>query len=163
MSLPITTLRDTIAESDRAIVRQLVAATGFFRPDEVDIAVELVDERLAKGPASGYEFLFAEQSGTVVGYACFGPIGCTLGSYDIYWIAVDPARQGQGLGRLLLDEAEKRIGQLHGRHIYIETSGKPQYAPTRGFYERCGYELACVMPDFYDIGDDKVIWRKIIA
>ena len=156
----LSTLRGEVKPSDRDAVRRIVEDTRFFRPDEVDVAVELVDEALAKGEAAGYHFVFIEIEDNVAGYACFGPIACTLGSYDLYWIAVDPQRQGQGLGQVLLREAERQIVQRGGRHIYIETSARPQYAPTRAFYERCGYEVAAVLPEFYDRGDDKVIWRK---
>ncbi len=151
------------APSDRDAIRRIVEATGFFRPVEVDVAVELVDERLVKGEASGYEFVFAEVDGSVAGYTCYGPIACTLGSYDLYWIAVAPNWQGRGLGQALLRETERLIRQRAGRHIYIETSGRAQYAPTRAFYKRCGYEVAAVLPDFYDHDDDKVIWRKVCA
>ncbi|MEO8495963.1 MAG: GNAT family N-acetyltransferase [Planctomycetota bacterium] len=158
-SLP--TLRSQVTPSDRDAVRRIVEATGFFRPDEVDVAVELVDEALAKGEeTSGYYFIFAELDGSVAGYACYGPIACTLGSYDLFWIAVDPSWQGRGLGQVLLREAERQILQRGGRHIYIETSGRPQYTPTRAFYERCGYEVAAVLAEYYDRDDDKVIWRK---
>lgn len=153
-------LRDQVLPSDREHVRRIVESTGFFRADEVDVAVELVDERLAKGPASGYEFVFADRGEHAVGYACFGPIACTIGSYDLYWIAVDAGQQGTGLGRLLLKAAEDAIRRRDGRHVYIETSNRPQYTPTRGFYDRCGYRLAAVLPDFYAPGDDKVIYVK---
>jgi GNAT superfamily N-acetyltransferase len=143
-------------------VRRVVEATKFFRPDEVDIAVELVDERLARGDASGYFFVMAELDQQLVGYACYGPIGCTLGSFDLYWIAVDPAYQGRGLGAQLVSAVEQRILDAGGRHIYIETSGKPQYLPTRKFYQRCGYEVVAQLADFYDRGDDKVVWRKVL-
>jgi D-alanine-D-alanine ligase len=156
--------RSQITSADRDVVRRIVEATDFFRADEVDIAVELVDEALAKGEASsGYYFVFAEIDGRVAGYVCYGPIACTLGSYDLYWIVVDPTRQRQGIGQILLVEAESRIAASGGRHIYIETSGRPQYAPTRAFYERCGYEVVAVMPDFYDHNDDKVVWRKVCS
>src|SRR3954466_7985412 len=96
------TFRDHVIAADRDAVRALVCATGMFRPNEVDVAVELVDERLQKGPASGYEFVLACDGDCVIGYACYGHISITLHSYDLYWIVVDPARQGQGLGRQLL-------------------------------------------------------------
>jgi ribosomal protein S18 acetylase RimI-like enzyme len=155
------TLRSNVTSADRDAVRRIVEATGFFRADEVEVAVKRVAEGLAKGSASGYDFIFAEFDGEVAGYACYGPIACSLGSYDLYWIAVDPQRQGQGIGKVLLCEAERRIIERGGRHIYIETSGRPQYTPTRAFYERCGYEVAAVLPEFYDRDDDKVIWRKV--
>ena len=157
------TIRAVVRTSDHGAVRRIVAATDFFRPDEIEVAVELVDEYLAKGLASGYQFLFAELDSSVAGYACYGPIACTLGSFDLYWIAVDPSWQGRGLGQILLRETEKQILQQGGRHIYIETSGRPQYTPTRSFYERCGYEVVAVLPEFYDHEDDKIVWRKICS
>ena len=161
--LPHWTLRQQVTASDREAVRRIVTQTDFFRSDEIDIAVELVDERLLKGAASGYEFLLADCGPDVVGYACYGHIACTLGSYDLYWIAVAPSFQGHGLGQVLLCESERLIREAGGRHVYIETSGQARYTPTRAFYERCGYEVAAVFPDFYDQGDDKVVWRKVLA
>ena len=156
------TLREHVRQDDAAAVRRLVSGTGFFRPDEGDVAVELVEARLNQGAASGYHFVFAEDSDRVVGYACHGPIACTLGSHDLYWIAVDQSRQRGGLGRLLLREAEKQIAAAGGRRVYIETSGKPQYEPTRQFYERCGYRLEARLPSFYAEGDDKLIYVRVV-
>jgi GNAT superfamily N-acetyltransferase len=140
-----------------------VASTGFFYPDEVAVAEELVLERLAKGPASGYHFVFAEIGGQVAGYASYGHIACTRASYDLYWIAVDPRHQGRGLGRLVLAEAEKCIRAAGGRRVYIETSNREQYQSTRGFYLRCGYECEAILTEFYGPGDDKVIYVKALA
>jgi ribosomal protein S18 acetylase RimI-like enzyme len=157
---PPPPFRYEAALPDSLAIRRIVESTGFFRTDEVDVAVELVDERLAKGDASGYHFIFADRGGQTIGYACYGPIACTVGSYDLFWIAVDQAEQGRGLGRELLTEAERLIQERGGRRIYIETSGRPQYLPTRRFYERCGYHTAAVLPEFYDEGDDKVVLCK---
>jgi len=157
---PALTFRYEPTLADRSAVRGLVAATGFFRDDEVAVAVELVDERLLKGSASGYHFVFAEVDGTVAGYACYGPIACTVWSYDLFWIAVDPARQRLGLGRRLVEESERLIREAGGRRVYIETSGKEQYLPTRGFYERCGYTLDAELAEFYGPGDPKIVYVK---
>ncbi|MEX1314856.1 MAG: GNAT family N-acetyltransferase, partial [Desulfotignum sp.] len=141
-------------------IRNLVAGTGFFREDEVKIAAELVQERLEKGPASGYYFVLASKAGRLAGYGCYGPIPCTVAGYDIYWIAVSPKFQGKGLGQALLANMEQRISEAAGTRIYVETASQPRYAPTRVFYERCGYTVAATLPDFYSPGDDKVIYIK---
>lgn len=157
-------IRDTPRPEDAAAIGRLVETTGFFRPDEVAIAVELIEERLARGDASGYRFVFADApSGELAGYACFGPIGCTLGSFDLYWIAVDPAHQSCGLGRALLMAVEERIACEGGRCLYAETSSKPQYEPTRRFYRATGFIAEALVRDFYDEGDDKVIFAKRVA
>jgi ribosomal protein S18 acetylase RimI-like enzyme len=160
---PGIVLRHQPLPGDRAAIRSIVESSGFFSPHEVDVAVELVDERLHRGPASGYHFVFADDpQGRTWGYACYGPIAVTHGSYDLYWIAVDQTYRGQGLGRILLTEAERLIRAEGGRRVYIETSDRAQYAATRGFYQRCGYWQEAVLKDFYAPGDDKAIYVKAL-
>lgn len=156
-------VRHHVQSTDREAVARIVTATGFFRDDEIAVAVELIDERLTKGESSGYHFVFAEIEDSVAGYACFGQIPCTLWSYDLYWIAVDPAFQKHGLGRLLLQASEQQIRINGGQRVYIETSGKTQYAPTRAFYERCGYRIDAELAEFYGSGDSKIIYVKALA
>ncbi len=155
------TLRQTVTPADRDHVRAIVESTDMFRPDEVDVAVELVDERLAKGEPSGYYFVFAELEGQMVGYACYGPIACTVSSYDLFWIAVRQDLQGAGVGRKMIEQCERLIQEAGGNRIYIDTSGRAQYTPTRRFYERCGYTLEATLKDFYAPGDDRVIFTKV--
>ena len=160
LSVAACRLRAEVLPTDRDAVRAIVGATGFFNAEEVDVAVELVDERLAKGLDSGYQFLLAEVDDQPVAYACYGPIACTAASYDLYWIAVAPPWQRSGLGRRLLTNVERRVSAAGGERIYIDTSGKDLYAPTRRFYERCGYDVAARLDDFYAAGDDRLIYMK---
>lgn len=153
---------DVLAE-DRQRVREIVESTGFFSAAEVDVAVELVDERLAKGESSGYCFVFAEVEGQTVGYACYGPIPATAASYDLYWIAVHQAWQGRRYGRLLLAESERLIRQAGGHRVYIDTSSRAQYQPTRAFYEHLGFRREAVLEDFYAPGDGKVIYVRMVC
>ncbi|QDU31267.1 Ddl-like protein [Anatilimnocola aggregata] len=154
------TLRSEVTAADEEHVREIVAATGMFRANEVDVAAELVRVRLRDGQSSGYEFLFAEQAGQVLGYACYGQNTVTLASYDLYWIAVRPELQGRGIGQQLLQAVEASIAAAGGQQIYIETSNRPDYAATRRFYERCGYALEAVLRDYYAAGDDKAVFVR---
>lgn len=152
--------RYEVEPADRQLVRQIVESTGFFNPAEIAIAVELVEERLAKGDASGYHFVFASCGGQAGAYACYGPIAGTLHAYDLYWIAVHPAHQNQGVGARLLAQTEQCIRRQGGRQVYAETSSRDQYAPTRRFYQRHGYQRVAQLKDFYAPGDDKLIYVK---
>jgi len=157
------TFRAEVRSSDVEAVRAVVTSSGFFLPAEIDVAVELVQARLTHGEASGYHFLFAEEAGHVVGYACFGPIACTQASFDLYWIAVEQTRRGGGVGRELLERTERMIRDLGGRRVYIETSSRALYEPTRAFYLRRGYSVEATLRDFYAAGDDKVIFVKSLG
>jgi ribosomal protein S18 acetylase RimI-like enzyme len=143
-------------------IRRLVEITGFFYPTEVDLAEELVKERLSKGPVSGYHFVLAESYGRLAGYGCFGPIPCTATSYDLYWIAVHPDFQGRGLGKRLIKEIERLVQEAGGTRIYVETSQRPQYASTRAFYENRGYRKESVLEDFYGPGEARVTYCKVL-
>ena len=160
MNKPEFTLRTIPGPKDPARIKEIVRSTGFFREDEIHVAVELVEEWLYKGEASGYEFLFAEAGGETVAYSCYGLIPCTLHSYDLYWIATHKDFMNKGIGRMLLRETEKAIQKAGGIGIYVETSSREQYAPTRAFYENNGYILKARYEDFYDRGDDKVVYVK---
>lgn len=154
--------REAVGKRDRLEIDRLVRATGFFSAEEQAIAVELIDERLAKGEASGYFFLFAEAEGRMLGYACFGPIPGSAHSFDLYWIVVDPAAQRKGLGRELLQKAERLMALRGARRVYADTSSRPQYAPTRTFYLACGFTREALLADFYAAGDGKVIFSKVL-
>ena len=80
--------------------------------------------------------------------------------FDLYWVAVNPALGRQGVGRLLLARMEAELGAQGPAKIYVDTSSTPGYDPARSFYEKNGYQVACVFRDFYRDGDDKVIYLK---
>jgi len=158
----VLTLRYEVEEADIVRVREIVESTGFFHPPEVDVAVELVEERLRRGDASGYFFVFVECKGRVIAYACYGPIACTASRFDVYWVAVHKDLQKHGIGRWLMSLAEDLIRHQNGRRIYVETSGRPDYLPTRLFYDRCGYTAVAELPEFYADDDSKVIYLKVL-
>jgi ribosomal protein S18 acetylase RimI-like enzyme len=141
----------------------LLAETQFFRPDEMTIAKEVLDEGIQGGPASHYQSYVAQAAGRVVGWVCFGPTPCTVGTFDVYWIAVDKTCQGQGLGKRLMGFAESKIAACGGRLAVAETSGREGYRPTRVFYEKLGYKAAAPIADFYAPGDDKVVFTKVLG
>lgn len=146
--------------ADQYEVIDLIKATNFFRPVEIEIAREVFDEAAANKPGCTYQSYVAEVGGRAVGWVCFGATPCTLGTFDIYWIAVDPAQQRSRIGSKLLDFSEASIRRQKGRLIVIETSGSERYLPTRNFYERNGYTLAADVKEFYAPGDDKWIFTK---
>jgi ribosomal protein S18 acetylase RimI-like enzyme len=145
-----------LVRADRAPIESLLRATGAFREDEIAVALELVDA----DEGEGYRFVVAEVDASVAGYACFGATPMTKGTFDLYWIAVDPAHQGRGLGRALLRAAEDAVRAKGGRLLLVETAGKPGYASTRAIYEACGYVEVARVPDFYEVGDDKVVYAR---
>jgi D-alanine-D-alanine ligase-like ATP-grasp enzyme/GNAT superfamily N-acetyltransferase len=159
---PAVEIRRGLKAADRAPVEELIRATGFFNPEEIEVALELADDRLAQGEASHYRFLVGEVDGRVAGYACWGPIPGTRASADLYWIVVHPRAQGKGVGAALLTAAEECMAAAGRTRVYVETSTRAQYDPTRRFYLACGYELTAELADFYAPGDGKALFLKVL-
>jgi ribosomal protein S18 acetylase RimI-like enzyme len=147
-----------VGRAQRARLEELTRATGRFREEEVATAVELLEESLDGDDA--YRFVGAFETERLVGYACWGPTPGTEGTCDLYWIVVDPARQGTGVGTLLLHEVESRLTADGCRLVMVETSSRADYGPTRAFYEHRGYTRAATIPAYYAPGDDLVIYTK---
>jgi GNAT superfamily N-acetyltransferase len=155
-TLTLPTLRHLTA-ADRGRIEEISRAVGVFRADEIAVALEVFDGAVAG--SSDYLALGAEHEGRLAGWICWGPTPCTLGTFDLYWMAVDPALHGAGVGSALLHAMEARLLGV-ARLIVVETAGRPDYAPTRGFYEARGYRAASRIPDFYAPGDDQVVYVK---
>jgi ribosomal protein S18 acetylase RimI-like enzyme len=160
-SKPALRLR-ALQTTDRAPLETILRATGVFNEAEVAIALELID-----APASaGYRILVAEIEASastparVAGYTCYGATPLTQGTYDLYWIAVDPTLHGSGVGQSLMQATEDAIRSEGGRLVLIETASKPSYDKTRAFYVAWGCTEVARIPDFYAVGDDKVVYAR---
>ena len=147
-----------VGRAQHARFEALTRGTGVFRESEVATAVELLEQALAGD--DDYRFLGAYDEDELVGYACWGPTPGTEGTFDLYWIVVDRARQGQGIGSMLLDQVEQRLMDEGCRLLVVETSSRADYAATRTFYERRGFTRAAVVPGYYAPDDDLVIYLK---
>ncbi len=162
ITMKSVTYRREIEPPDLGAILNIVQSSGYFSPAEVELACELATDRIERGLQSSYQFLFAEDDGQVIGYTCYGLIPATMGSYDLYWIALSESMRGRGIGKVLLRETEELIRKLRGRHLYAETSSRNQYAPTQRFYESCHYTAEAILKDFYSPGDSKIIYSKVL-
>jgi ribosomal protein S18 acetylase RimI-like enzyme len=143
----------------RQALETLVRATGVFTDAEVAVAVELYE---SSDPDYAFVGAFQGEAATqtLVGYACYGPTPGTDRGYDLYWIAVDPSRQGTGIGAALLQDVERRVIADNARLMLIETSSRDAYTPTRRFYVRHGYAEVARVANYYARGDDRIVYTK---
>lgn len=153
-------IRSAVMPEDVKHIREIVTSTNFFHNYEIDVAVELVEEALAEGKESGYSFLFVEVDGKTVAYSCFGLIPCTKSSYDLYWIVVHHDFRSNGIGKKLLELTEQAAREMGGSGMYAETSSQQLYEPTRRFYLANSYMEEAKLKDFYNLGDDKLVYSK---
>ncbi|MDI6767560.1 MAG: GNAT family N-acetyltransferase [Bacteroidota bacterium] len=103
------------------------------------------------------------ETGEILGYYCIGSTPMTDGTFDLYWIAVNPAKHRHGIGKELLHHAEELAVKQGGRLVVAETSSQPKYEATRKFYIRNRYQEVARIKDYYKIGDDLVIYGKYVS
>lgn len=116
-------------ESDRAAVLALWEACDLTRP--WNPAQGDLDRALA-GPSS--TILVAEQDGALQGSVMVGDDGHRGW---VYYLSVQPDRQGSGLGQVLMAAAEDWLRARGVRKI--ELMVRNTNAPVIGFYEAIGY------------------------
>jgi ribosomal protein S18 acetylase RimI-like enzyme len=153
-----------LAPAHKDPIRKLLWETDAFRSDEIDVAIELIDDTLSKNgkllPDDYHIHVAVENTSDVLGYVCFGKTPMTLSTFDLYWIAVYPKAQGKGVGKKLFDFTCERVGAMGGKLIVIETASQPKYDATRRFYDKIGCTLEARIKNFYSVGDDKLIYTK---
>ncbi len=152
-------IRPTVPADIPALV-ELAAATGVFKPLEIQALREVLDDYFAANRNAGHRAITAEEDGDLLGFAYYAPAAMTDRTWYLYWIAVRKQRQAQGVGAALLRHAEDDARRAAARLFLIETSSLPHYELTRRFYLKHAYEVAAVLGDYYADGDDMVVFRK---
>lgn len=150
-----TTIRPPRQENVAEIAK-IVTATGMF-------PAEMLDEMMApffRGEADELWFVIGRP---VVGVAYAVPERLTNGTWNQLLVAVDPASQGTGIGKRLMRNLEGVAAQRGGRVVIAETSGTEAFEPTRAFYRGIGYTEEARIRDFWDQGDDKIIFRRALV
>jgi ribosomal protein S18 acetylase RimI-like enzyme len=146
--------------ADTPALKALTAETGVFKPHEIEVLQEVLDDYHAGNVNDQHVAVVLERDGRLLGYAYYAPDVMTDRSWYLYWIAVARDVQGQGIGAELMRHVEKDASARDGRLMFIETSSLPHSERTRRFYLKQGYEVTGVLRDFYSDGDDMVVFRK---
>lgn len=146
---------------DVASARRFSVDTGMFEQDESG-AVEQQLLAVIRGQAPG-TVLTAKEGPAVVGAGYFAPEPFSDRCWNLYFLVVDKAHHGTGIGSRIVNEVEQRLrdlGPAQARIMLIETSSTVQYVNTRAFYAARGYTQEATVRDYYGPGDHKVIFRK---
>lgn len=152
-----------ISEKDRNSIAEILRSSGYFYEFEIDTALEIADDTLSKGmEKSGYCWMKVMQNNKLVAFGNYAKNAFSTHSWDFYWLAVHNDSRGQKVGSKLMEAIEDDIRKCGGKIIWIETSGRPLYAPTEGFYRNKGYTLQASLKDFYAPGDPKQIYSKVL-
>jgi GNAT superfamily N-acetyltransferase len=159
----MATVSKGIKPEDRKSIEEILRSTEYFYDFEIQTALEIADETLTKGiETSGYYWMKIADEDGLIAFANYGKNAFSSHSWDLYWIAVHQNSRNKKLGSVLLKAIEDDIRKMGGKILWIETSGRPLYAPTERFYRKNGYELQASLKDFYGPDDPKQIYSKVL-
>lgn len=147
-------------------MRELAVASGLFGADDVGALEQVLAEHLAAEAPEG-RWSVVERVGRVVGAGYWAPEPFGDRVWNLYFLAVDPAEQGTGVGAALVRHVRADLvaaGSQRARVLLVETSSTDQYAGARAFYAALGFEEEARVRDFYGPADDKVVfWWRVAA
>lgn len=153
----------SLKKNDVRSIRKILIDTNHFNDEEINVALELIDIYIRDKNQKDYlVYVHEPNEKNITGYICYGKRPLTEGTYDLYWIAVNPEYHGKGIGSKLVQFMEDYLSQRNANLILIETSGKDSYENERRFYEKNGYLIQTVIKDFYRANDDLYIYHKYL-
>jgi GNAT superfamily N-acetyltransferase len=152
-----------ISEEELTAIDNILRSTGFFYDFEIEIAAGLARATIEDGnPSDGYRWMKVTTDDGLVAFANYTRNSFSVHSWDLYWIAVHKNSQHKKIGSRLLKAVEDDVRSAGGKILWVDTSGRPLYAPTEAFYIRNGYKLMASLTDFYAPGDPKQVYSKIL-
>ncbi|MEL6438109.1 MAG: GNAT family N-acetyltransferase [Cyanobacteria bacterium J06621_8] len=146
-----------VIPQDLPALKAVIDANELFPSDMLD---EMISDYFTNKNSSDCWFTCEDDQPVAIAYCA--PEKMTEGTYNLYLIAVHPDFQKQGRGVTLLRHIEQILTANGGRILLVETSGLASFEGTREFYRRCGYEEEAIIRDFYQAGEDKIIFRKVV-
>jgi GNAT superfamily N-acetyltransferase len=106
----------------------------------------------------GYWFTYDADGPCAVAYLC--PEKMTEGCWNLLLIAVDVRHHSRGIGQQLMAFLEQLLRESDQHLLLVETSGNPEFERTRQFYIQAGYDHEASIRDYYQLGEDKIVFSK---
>jgi GNAT superfamily N-acetyltransferase len=144
-----------VMPSDLHALKTIIEANGLFPSDMLD---EMISDYFDHKNASDFWLTYEDNEPVAIAY--YAPERMTEGTWNLYLIVVHPDYQGKGLGTSLLHYIEQMLAARGERVLLVETSGLASFEGTRSFYRKCGYQEEAKIREFYQAGEDKIIFRK---
>ncbi len=147
-----------IQPQDLTHLKAVIDSNGLFPSDLLD---DMTNDYFSNEATTDI-WLTKEIDNVPIAVAYCAPERMTEGAFNLYLIAVDKNVQGKGIGAEIMTYVENLLLETGGRILIVETSGLPEFELTRKFYDKLGYTREAVIREFYQEGEDKVVfWKKL--
>lgn len=156
--MPIDSYVRPIKLEDLPALKTVIDANQLFPSDMLD---EMISDYFNNKNSRDLWFTYDNGKPTAVAYCA--PEKLTEGTWNLYLIAVHPNYQKLGYGTSILYYIEQKLTHLGERILLVETSSLESFKGTREFYQQCGYEKEARIREFYQAGEDKIVFRKLLT
>ena len=108
--------------------------------EQIDYMFEVIYtyEALERQMKEGQTFSLLLDGAEPIGFAAYSIKDAVESVYKLNKIYLLPSRQGEGLGKKLLDMVEERVQHAGARYLDLNVN---KYNKAKAFYERCGYQV----------------------
>ena len=156
LKLKKSTIRATQAD-DLPFLIDVVNTSGLFAGDMLP---GMIEGYLKEG--SSQEHWLTYETDKPIALAYFAPEPMTLGTWNLYLIAVHEDFQGEGIGTQLMSYVEQLLTSKGERILIVETSDLEAFSLTREFYLGLNYVKEAHIREFYDEGEGKIVfWKRL--
>ena len=145
-----------VDQNDLDTLKEIINSNELFPPELLDNMIQPYFEG-----NNDTEFWVTYQENNVpIAIAYYAPERMTVGTYNLYLIAIHPNFQRKGIGQEMLEYIENHLKNRGERILLIETSGLPEFERAIYFYKKNNYHEEATIREFYAQEEDKIIFRK---
>lgn len=152
----------SVTQHDTAAVVALTVSSELFTSEESTVVEGMLTEYFAGRDAEGHTCVVDEVDGDLLAVAYYEPATATDRTWELTMIGVRRDVHRRGRGAELLRHVEQDLRFRDQRLLVIETSALPAFARARAFYLACGYDEEARVRDYFEAGDDMVLFRKTL-
>lgn len=149
----------TAADIDAVLV---VAAETGFESGELEVLQTQIEWGVSGELGEGHHWVADEVDGRLTTVACFAAEQLADRVWNLLMLAVAEGCQRQGKGAAMLRHVEAELREQGQRLLLTETSATDDFIGARDFYRKNGYEEEARIRDYYEPGDDKIVFRKLL-
>ena len=156
--MPVDTNIRPITPNDLPALKAVIDANDLFPSDMLD---DMMFDYFANDDSRDFWLTYEDEKPVAISYCA--PEKMTEGTWNLYLIAVHTDYQGQGIGTSMMHYVEQMLAARGERLLLVETSSLASFEGTREFYRKCGYEQEAQIREFYQAGEDKIVFRKSLT
>lgn len=147
-----------VRQADTPALKEVLDTLELFPSEMLD---DMITDHFNNPDNQEFWFTAVENDKPIsIGYCA--PEQLADGTYNLLALGVHADIQSKGTGKQMMTYIEEELRQKEQRILIIETSSTEAFESSRKFYEGLGYTKEAVIRDFWEEGNDKVVyWKKL--